>query len=391
MNLQHLRRFAKPEFLPDRVRNSITPTPRYRPDPSLRTLVTSTDNGAGLGDGTTDVEMNEVDGVQPSLYLLICATSTLPTERLSKVLSALTPFADGALEPAVQTIQVPLLPPTSEEQSQQWSEQYWPTVYKRNNPFGPHPSIVSRAEDEICSSAGQWISLATQAGLEASAALIGEAIGAVIIDRNVPGGCSVVAVAGDARLKDENILDEGLTRAGGNVMAHAVMRAIGMVARKRLALSSDRAQTASDPGEAKVFADEPLTPVELTVHSKNTLAAGGYLCLDLDIYVTHEPCIMCSMAILHSRFGRVVFGTRMPNTGGLTAEVERSTSIPGLPDVHMGCDSKTPDGTNPAEKRPPGGLGYGLFWRPELNWKLLAWQWIDQDSLQVALDENVHV
>lgn len=51
---------------------------------------------------------------------------------------------------------------------------------------------------------------------------------------------------------------------------------------------------------------------------------------------------MCSMAIVHSRFGRIVFGHRMKKTGGLCAD---------------------------------GGLGHGLFWRKELNWTCLGWEW----------------
>ncbi|KAA6409858.1 MAG: hypothetical protein FRX48_06470 [Lasallia pustulata] len=390
VNLQHLRRFTKPEFLPDPVRRSIASSPWHRQDPSFRASATSTDDGASIGD-----QAAKEDHVELTLYLLICAASILPKERLVKILSSLPPFAGGTLDPTVHTIRIPLIPPTSEEQSKQWSQQYWPTVYKRNNPFGPHPSIVTRAEDEIRSSTGQWMALAARAGLEAATASIGEAIGAVVVDRNAPRGCSVVAVAGDARWKDENTQYDRPRQDSGNVMAHALMRAVGMVAQKRCALLPRRDQKPIDPAEVKNFAAEPLTPVERAVFFEDTLAAGGYLCLDLEIYITHEPCIMCSMALLHSRFGRVIFGKRMPRTGGLTAEIEESTSTMssslGLSDVRIERDSNMLDQSNQAQRCPVPGLGYGLFWRPELNWKLLGWQWLDDENPERGCGENLHI
>ncbi|KAG5638252.1 hypothetical protein H0H81_001021 [Sphagnurus paluster] len=42
----------------------------------------------------------------------------------------------------------------------------------------------------------------------------------------------------------------------------------------------------------------------------------NYLLTSLTVFTTHEPCIMCSMALIHSRVKEVVFLHPMPRTGG---------------------------------------------------------------------------
>eukprot|EP00794_Sanderia_malayensis_P010116 gene10116-11149_t len=43
----------------------------------------------------------------------------------------------------------------------------------------------------------------------------------------------------------------------------------------------------------------------------------NYLCTGYDLYTTHEPCVMCAMALVHSRIRRVFYGIEDPVSGGL--------------------------------------------------------------------------
>ncbi|UXI66585.1 tRNA adenosine(34) deaminase TadA [Tahibacter amnicola] len=44
------------------------------------------------------------------------------------------------------------------------------------------------------------------------------------------------------------------------------------------------------------------------------------------LYVTLEPCAMCSMAIIHARIGRVVYGATDPKTGAAGSVFDTLTS-----------------------------------------------------------------
>jgi tRNA-specific adenosine deaminase 3 len=409
IDLGHLRRFAKVEDVPQCVRDVLAKwneTERGTGgagvdnvgDVGKNILRWNAEASAGLVNNSekdllTDQANAVVDPQEENLtklaetasnfdkgsstkrLLVVGATSVIPKASIIKVLSSVL------TSPIIFSIPAPLLAPTSQEQATLWSSQYWPTVYKKTNPFGPHPSIASRAELEIRDEVKKWMGLATEVALQAGTTGSGEAVGVVIVERR-NGIARPVAVAGDARWLDWPC------NKRGNVTAHAALRAIAMVSeRLRLTDETKKVQlmsiggTRSDAGESEprvesesfqqittgapvekaedipsIFRDRPFLEVEKG-HYDTSGNEDGYLCHDLELYCTHEPCVMCSMAIVHSRFGKVIFEHRMSDTGGLCAD---------------------------------GKLGHGLFWRKELNWTLLAWQWAHSSGIGKTGPSGLH-
>ena len=324
----------------------------------------------GCHSATVDSVNGAADISQPPvLHYLVCPTSVITMKGLYNILSSKESSLGIDFEPHLRIIPVPLNPPSSEKQARDWSQQYWPTVYKGGNPYGPHPALVSRVLEDLHSRVGKCMDLAKRVGEEVLLSSKGEPIGAVIVDRGGGKATTVVVVAGDARWHGVDKVEQS---GNGNVTAHAIMRAIGMVARKRRA-SLHRALPAENAHEeSDLDTDRPLTCLERDIYATSTIEGEGYLCLDLELYITHEPCVMCSMALLHSRFSRVIFGQRMPRTGGLSAV--------------------SPNKRDSYTKISDRGLGYGLFWRQELNWRHLAWQWLAGDDWQAnTSSQDVHV
>lgn len=66
--------------------------------------------------------------------------------------------------------------------------------------------------------------------------------------------------------------------------------------------------------------ENPPTPsTSLSIPSRDpedSRNGTNYLLTSLTLFTTHEPCIMCSMALLHSRVKEVVYLIPMPKTGG---------------------------------------------------------------------------
>ncbi len=62
---------------------------------------------------------------------------------------------------------------------------------------------------------------------------------------------------------------------------------------------------------------DPTAHAEVVALRRAGQALGTYRFPGLSLYVTLEPCVMCAMAMVHARLGRVCFGAFDPRTGAL--------------------------------------------------------------------------
>jgi tRNA(adenine34) deaminase len=67
---------------------------------------------------------------------------------------------------------------------------------------------------------------------------------------------------------------------------------------------------------------DPTAHAEVNALRQAAQAVGNYRLDDCDLYVTLEPCAMCSGAMLHARLRRVFFGAPDPKTGAAGSVVD---------------------------------------------------------------------
>jgi tRNA(adenine34) deaminase len=107
--------------------------------------------------------------------------------------------------------------------------------------------------------------------------------------------------------------------------------------REALALALEAASVDEVPVGAVVVIDgeivgrgfnQPIRRQDPTAHAEimalrdAAARVGNYRLPGSTLYVTLEPCVMCSGAIMHARVGRVVFGARDPKTGAAGSVVD---------------------------------------------------------------------
>lgn len=210
--------------------------------------------------------------------------------------------------------QIPRYPATTKEISQAWTSNYWPMSWKGN----PNHQALMAASFSI----------------SRERAMINKLLDALeehqtVNDTRIP---AVTIIAKESKINGEHeILTVKFDNRDNHPLEHSVMEAIDEIAMKEKTRRYDLHGTTLDHA------------------NKNDL---NYLCHNLLVYTTHEPCVMCSMALVHSRIGRVIYMKDQPETGGLSSN-------------------------------------YQLGDRDGLNWKYDIWKWIGEEEL-LRLDNIVN-
>ena len=105
----------------------------------------------------------------------------------------------------------------------------------------------------------------------------------------------------DIRLMELALAQAGEAAAQGEVPVGAVIVRRGQV------IATGR--------NAPIDGHDPTAHAEIVALRAAALALGNYRLDECELFVTLEPCAMCSGAMLHARLKRVVFGAADPKTG----------------------------------------------------------------------------
>ncbi len=78
-----------------------------------------------------------------------------------------------------------------------------------------------------------------------------------------------------------------------------------------------------------IGACDPTAHAEILALREAARRLGNYRTVDVSLYVTIEPCLMCVGALVHARVREVVYGAPEPKTGALVSSM-RALETPGL-------------------------------------------------------------
>ncbi|KAG8832016.1 hypothetical protein FRC17_002202 [Serendipita sp. 399] len=232
------------------------------------------------------IRKKESDNGEILFQVIVGTSSTAPSD-----------LPDGYSIP--ESCSVPSSPSLTRVQMQE-KNKLWPTV------FSPH---LLPAEHRISQRELDDMVLGMKMALEEAslAASLGE----------LPIAACILP---DSYL-DEPLLAHDTRVSTCHPLRHTVMNLVRALA--------DRVLKASDPPQTSTL--RPLMPTSAERIPTPTLQNGeGYHLTNRTLFITHEPCLMCTMALVHSRVKEVIYLYPMSETGGCGGQ----TVVPQLPTIN---------------------------------------------------------
>ncbi|CAG8544292.1 22069_t:CDS:2, partial [Dentiscutata erythropus] len=231
------------------------------------------------------------------LNVLICLTASITLDNLKLLIKQ----HDLESILSLRIYQISKYPPITRAQFEEWNR-LWPINFRedprRDSRFSPKEIEMLR---------NHMINAIKLADIARSKGEI--PVGCVIVD---PKRTEIICESHDTRTSSNHPLK------------HAVLNCINKVALFEKAKLKSMSDSLTSKKRKADKLDDQLASSNCTPpgSSLNTLedrenSAGVYLCKGYDIFVTHEPCITCSMALVHSRIGRVFYGRSNTVSGGL--------------------------------------------------------------------------
>ncbi|XP_052767346.1 probable inactive tRNA-specific adenosine deaminase-like protein 3 [Mya arenaria] len=219
-----------------------------------------------------------------SVHVLLCETSVIDRAHLEETLAPVS----AHLGP-VGALKVPVTAPLTRSQFQDCVA-LWPVNFHENKLITKllNGTFFTKSElNTISNYMKEAIKMAKMAKISNQLP-----VGALLVD---PVRGHIVAQAYDMR--------------GCHPLQHCTMVAVDMVARSQ----------GGGMWEYSHDSDFQWTQSDIRDNTSSTDATdkttGPYLCTGYHMYITREPCVMCAMALVHSRVERVYYGSSDPEGG----------------------------------------------------------------------------